>query len=280
MKNWVVAALAFSAMALMSCEGRACEPDKLATKYPGLAGRTIKMGLDPETPPYAVRDAADFEKFAGSDVELSKAVFECMGIKYEYMPGAWAGLLPAVNAGQIDLMYYLYYNPERAKQVDFIVYMKAGDGALTQAGNPKNIHAEGDLCGKRVAVGLGTVEEAQMRALTKTCEAEGKGAVEIMTASDSAAGMRLVSTGRADVDLDDLVLVDTLVAQQPKVLYRAYSVIADTKIGIALKKGNDELRNALLEGLKDVQASGGQEAIFKKLGVATDLIIPAKALTE
>ena len=32
-----------------------CEPDKLATKYPGLVGKTLKVGTDAETPP--LRDA-------------------------------------------------------------------------------------------------------------------------------------------------------------------------------------------------------------------------------
>ena len=33
-----------------------CEPGKLAAKYPSLAGKTIKIGTDGETPPYAMRD--------------------------------------------------------------------------------------------------------------------------------------------------------------------------------------------------------------------------------
>jgi polar amino acid transport system substrate-binding protein len=258
----------------------ACDPAGLATKYPTLVGKTIVMGLDPETPPYATRDPKDFNTFIGSDVELAKAVFACEGLKYEFRPGAWSGLLPAVNAGQISLMYYLYYSPERAKQVDFIDYMKAGDGALVQAGNPKNIRSEADLCGTTAVAGLGTVEEAQLRALSPKCVAAGKGAIQIMTSSDSASGMRLVASRRADVDLDDLVYVDTMVAQQPKLLFRAYSVIADTKIGVATKKGNDALRNAIFEGLQSVQESGGQSAIFKRYGLATDLIIPPTVMTK
>jgi polar amino acid transport system substrate-binding protein len=258
----------------------ACDPAGLATKYPSLVGKTIVMGLDPETPPYATRDPKDFNKFIGSDVELATAVFACEGLKYEFRPGAWSGLLPAVNAGQISLMYYLYYSPERAQQVDFINYMKAGDGALVQAGNPKNVHSPADLCGKTVVAGLGTVEEEQLRILSPKCAAEGKGAINIMTASDSASGTRLVASRRADVDLDDLVYVDTMVAEQPKLLFRAYSVIADTRIGVAVKKGNDALRDAIFDGLQSVQASGQQLAIFKKYGLSPDLIIPPTVMTK
>ncbi len=39
---------------------QSCEPSKVAQKYPSLAGKTIKIGVDPESPPYAFRDSKDF----------------------------------------------------------------------------------------------------------------------------------------------------------------------------------------------------------------------------
>jgi polar amino acid transport system substrate-binding protein len=44
-----------------------CEPDKLATKYPSLADKTIKIGTDGETSPYAMRDPKDFSHLIGLD---------------------------------------------------------------------------------------------------------------------------------------------------------------------------------------------------------------------
>src|SRR5260370_32701384 len=37
-----------------------CEPDKLATKYPGLASKKIIIGQDGESPPYSFPDPKDF----------------------------------------------------------------------------------------------------------------------------------------------------------------------------------------------------------------------------
>jgi polar amino acid transport system substrate-binding protein len=71
-----------------------------------------------------------------------------------------------------------------------------------------------------------------------------------------------------------------MVAEQPKLLFRAYSVIADTRIGVAVKKGNDALRDAIFDGLQSVQASGQQLAIFKKYGLSPDLIIPPTVMTK
>lgn len=257
----------------------ACEPEKVAEKYPALAGKTLVMGADAQTPPYASLDPAT-NTLTGSDIELAKAVFDCIGVNYEIKPAAWSGLFPAVIAGQIDLMFYLYYNEKRAAQGDFVLYMKAGTGAITQKGNPAAITSQDDLCGKRVATGLGTVEEAQMNQLGGECVAAGKAGIEVMTYPDHAAGFRLVASERADIMLTDLALVDKTVLDNPTVYERAYSVISGFKIGIAVKKGNTALETALLEALTAVQASGKQEEILKKYGVDPGLAYPAELKTE
>lgn len=262
-----------------SAQTAACEPAKIAEKYPALAGKTLQMGADGQTPPYASLDPTT-QTLIGSDIELAKAVFDCIGVKYEIKPAAWSGLFPAVIAGQIDLMFYLYYNAKRVQQGDFIVYMKAGTGAITQKGNPSAIKSSNDLCGKTVATGLGTVEEAQMKKLGEECVATGKPTVEVMTYPDHAAGFRLVASKRADIMLTDLALVDRTVADNPTVYERAYGVISGFQIGIAIKKGNDALSSALLDGLKAVQASGGQKAIFAKYGVDPALELAAELKTK
>jgi len=259
-----------------------CHPDQIATLYPALAGKTLIMGADPQTPPYASLDPKNPGKLTGSDIELATAVFNCIGAKYEIRPAAWSGLLPAVASGQIDLMYYLYYTPQRAKEADFIVYMKAGTGALTQAGNPKHItsQSEADLCGNTVAVGLGAVEEAEMTALSAQCTHDGKKPVAIMTYSDHAAGFRLIASGRADIMLTDLALVDKTVQDNPKIYSLAYGVISGFQIGVAVKKGNKLLEDAILNALKAVQADGVEKAIFVKYGVDPSLELPAQLRTQ
>ena len=274
----LAAGLLFGTAAL--AQAPVCEPARVAEKYPALAGKTIRVGVDPQTPPYASRDPKDFNLITGSDMELAKAVFACLGVRYELKPGAWSGLLPAIIADQLDLMFYLYYNATRVKQVDFVTYMKAGTGALTQAGNPKAIKSGDDLCGKTVAVGLGTVEEAQMRQLDGTCKGAGKAGVEVMTYPDHAAGFRLVQTARADVMLSDLALIDSQVSQNPSVYARAYGVVSGFQIGVATRKGNEPLHKAMLDGLRGVQAAGTQSAIFKKYAIDPSLELAATSRVD
>jgi len=258
-----------------------CEPQKLATKFPSLVGKTIKIGADPQNPPYVMRDPADFNKVVGVDADLASAVLDCEGVKHEFFLGGWAGLLPAVMSGQIDVMWdNLYYKPERAKSADFVLYMKAGTGALAAAGNPKKVTAVADFCGKTVAFGLGSVEETISRKQDAECKAAGKAGVDMMPFQDLAAGIRLIDSGRADILLWDLGFIDAMVAANRARYARAFAIFNDLTIGAAITKGNADLRNAILEGMKTVQANGTQAAIFKKYGVDTRLIVPAEVKTD
>ncbi len=276
MTKSLLCTLSFAAiLAGASAARAACDPAQAAARYPTLAGKTIRIGLDPQTPPYAQRDAADADVLTGSDVDLTKAVFACEGLKIELTPGAWSGLMPAVVSGQIDVMPYLYFNPKRAEQVDFVLYQKAGTGALVAKGNPQKIKSNDDLCGKHVATLQASVEEALAKEVNATCTKAGHEAVELMTYADDAAGFRLLQNGRTDVVLNDLAFIDATAKKQPETFERAYAIISGLQIGFAGKKGNDALMGAIFDGLKSVQAEGGQDAILKKYGIDPTLALAA-----
>ena len=65
----------------------ACEPAKLATKYPGLVGKTIKIGQDGESVPFSMRDSKDFSKLVGLDADLAQATFACIGVPMQFVVG-------------------------------------------------------------------------------------------------------------------------------------------------------------------------------------------------
>ncbi len=277
----VALAAVLTGYASLALAAPACEPAKLADKYPSLAGKTVKVGADPQTPPYAMRDGADFNKVGGSDVDLAAAVLDCAGIKHEMFLGGWSGLMPATAGGQVDVFWdNLYYTPERAKQLDFVMYMQAATGALTQAGNPKGITGMEASCGATYAVGLGTVEEVAAKKQDAACKAESKPAMTIMTYPDMASGIRLVQSGRADIMMTDLALVDQLAADNPKAFERAYKIMTGFNIGAAVKKGNTDLLRAIHDGLEVMQAEGKQKAIFAKYKIDAEMEVPAAVKTE
>jgi polar amino acid transport system substrate-binding protein len=277
----VWATLMISVPAFAQGTAPVCEPGKLAQKYPSLVGKTIRIGADPQTPPYVMRDSNDFSKVHGIGADLATAVLDCAGIKHDFFLGAWSGMLPALSAGQIDLFWDdLYYTPERAKQVNFVVYMTAGSGALISASNSKIFTSFDSLCGHSAAVGVGTVEAALVRTQSDKCVAEKKPGISTVTFSDVAAGTRLVQSKRVDAMMYDLGLVDSLVKTSPQIYARGFPVMSGLTMGVAVSKHDQDLQNALYDSLRAIQANGKQKALFQKYGLDPSLQVAAQVKTQ
>jgi polar amino acid transport system substrate-binding protein len=275
----LVAALFFNATPA-AAEAK-CEPEKVATKYPSIAGKTLKIGQDGESPPYSFRDPKDFKKLIGLDADLARETFACAGVKIEFVTGGWSGLLPAVIAGQTDMMWdTLYYTPKRAEQADFVTYLTAATGALVAKGNPKSIKSLEDICGKRATVGLGTVEEATFRDLSKKCVTDGKKEIAIVTYPDMPGGTRLIQNDRADVMTTDLGMVNSFIKGNPEAFERGFMIVSDYKIAIGYTKGNKDLGQAILDGLTVLKENGKMKSIFEQYGVDFSLARANEILTK
>jgi polar amino acid transport system substrate-binding protein len=282
---WWHIAVVFSALILIMAAGfnpaiaQATKCD--SGKYPTVTGKTFRIGQDGESPPYSFRDPKNFENLIGFDADLTRAVFACVGAKVEFKVGGWSGLLPAVIAGQSDAMWdNLYYTAERAKQVDYVTYMLAGTGILTKKGNPKHIHSIADACGTSATAVLGTVEEAAFRDQDKKCQAEGKPAINILTAPDIPAATRLMQTGRADLFMNDLALIDILATDSRGELERAVKIISNFKIGVAVKKGRDDLVTAIHDGIVLMQKDGAEKALYAKYKIDPALSLASEILKQ
>jgi polar amino acid transport system substrate-binding protein len=258
-----------------------CEPEKLATKYPGLAGKTIRIGQDGESPPYSFRDPKDFSHLLGLDADLARATFKCAGVPVTFVTGGWSGLLPAVIAGQTDVMWdTLYYTPTRAKQVDFVTYLTAATGGLVAKGNPKRIKSLDDVCGLRATAGLGTVEEAAFRNLSAKCTAAGKKPIAIVTYPDMPGGTRLIQNDRADILMSDLGMVGAIIAGNPGAFDLGFKIITNYQIAVGLTKGNKDLAQAIFDALTLFKANGTTKAIFEKYHVDYALARQPEILTK
>ena len=284
-KSFLSMATAVAALAIPILPAHAdaakCEPEKLATKYPSLAGKTIRIGQDGESPPYSYRDPKDFNTLIGLDAEMARAAFACIGAPIEFKTGAWSGLLPAVIAGQLDVMWdTLYYTPERAKSVDFVNYMIAATGGLVAKGNPKGIKSLDDVCGKRATAGLGTVEETAFRDISRKCVAAGKGEVSIVTYPDLPGGSQLIANDRADVLMSDLGMVNSLVKNNPEQFDRGFMIVTNFKIAVGYTKDNKDLGQALLDALTILRADGTEKKTFEKYGVDYAISQPSEILTK
>jgi len=258
-----------------------CEPSKLATRYPGLVGKTIIIGQDGESPPFSFRDPADFEKLVGLDTDTARAVFACVGVPITFKTGSWSGLIPATMSGQIDVMWdTLLYTSERAKRLDFVYYMNAATGIIVAKGNPKKVHSMDDVCGLQATASLGTTQEAMLRDSGKKCLAAGKPDVEIITSTDIPSGLRLVQNGRADVFATNKFIGDALVASSAGTVEMEFAIRTGAKIAAGTAKGNPDLVKAMADGIAMLQESGELQTIFDRYHVDYGLVTKPEVLTQ
>jgi polar amino acid transport system substrate-binding protein len=277
----LVAGLVLASLSVARADEVTCEPAKAVAKYPALAGKTIKIGQDGESVPFSTRDPKDFNKLVGLDADLARAAFACVGVPMDFQIGTWAGLIPATMAGQIDIMWdTLLYTPERAKKMDFVVYMNAATGMLVAKGNPKKIHTLDDLCGVTATTTLGTTQEAMLREANGKCVAAGKTAVNIITSPDMPSGLRLVQNARADVVAINKFVGDSMVASNPTTVESAFDVVTGAKIAVGTAKGNPDLIKAIRDGLTAIRANGTEKTIYERYKVDYSLTTEPSVLTE
>lgn len=251
----------------------ACEPDKAAEKYPTFAGKPVKIAISPLYAPFAYNEEGS-DKLIGSDVEIGEAALECVGLKPEYVKGVFTSLLPTVLNGQTDIMNAnLFYNEERAQNVDFVVYMKAGSALVVPKGNEHGIKSMDDLCGLTTSAVIGTFSQKALEEQSKACEAAGKPAINIVVATETDAAVRGILNKRIDFLLDNAGAAVVRVKDDPETLEIAFTQARDVKVGFAAKNDNNEILDAYLNGMQEIYRNGTVAKILEKYGIDPQLAI-------
>ena len=254
-----------------------CKPEETAQRYPGIAGRTIKIATSPITPPFVFTEAKDRRKLVGFDVDFVEAWAKCLGLKYEWQSYQEVpAMIAAVQAGRADVVHAeLFHKPDRAKQVDFVIYMKTFTGSLVRKGNPKQLESIDDLCGKTDAQALGTVEVALMKEQSEKCRKAGKPPVKLVVYRDNSVAIQALVNGRADAFLSDVVLVDRIARRFPDRIETAFNLSNSLNIGLGVNKEQTELRDAILAAIKAIQKNGTETRLLRKWELRETQLVPA-----
>lgn len=202
----------------------------------------------------------------GFDIDFIAAVAAKMGLAPTAMNMEFNGLIPALQGRRIDIINSaMYINPARSEQVDFVPYMRIGNEIVVRKGNPTGVRSREDLCGKRVAVTLGGIEETYARQDAEKCRAQGKPELTVMTlptAQDSALSLR---QGRADALFNSTPGAVVLITQLPDVYEVAGEPFeAATQIGIAVRKGDTAMKAAVEAAVRAVVADGTYAKLLEK----------------
>ncbi|MGI4941615.1 MAG: ABC transporter substrate-binding protein [Janthinobacterium lividum] len=214
----------------------------------------------------------EFQKdgaFTGFDIEFGAAVAAKMGLAPVITNMEFGGLIPALQGHRIDVINSgMYINPKRSEAVDFVPYMKIGNQIVVRQGNPLGIRSRDDLCGHRVAVTLGGIEETYAREDVAKCQKAGKPEVVVLTLPTMQDSALSVRQGRADALFDATPGAIKLTTELPDVYQIAGdSFENDTQIGIAVRKGDATMHDAVEKAMRAVAAEGTYAKLLTKYGL-------------
>ena len=266
MKVAVCSVLTGALLVLAGCGGeKAADKKEAATKV-------LKVGMECGYAPYnwtqtnadngAVKIAGTSEYANGYDVMIGKLLAESMGATLEVHKIEWDGLAPAVSSGKIDAAIAgMSITSKRKESVDFTApYYYANVVGLVKKDSPQ-------AAAKTVADLKGAVATSQLNTiwydLIDQVPEVGK-----LPGIENVPGMIVALTsGKANLIVTDIPTAMAAAFANPELTVLEFTegngfktTKEDVEIGIAVKKGNKELVDAMNAKLTKMT-----EADFKKI---------------
>ena len=199
----------------------------------------------------------------GLEIEMAKAIADRMGttIRTEWV-GSWDGLIPSLDSKKCDaIIDGLFITDDRKKVVDFSdPTWGSGQVILTQR-DDDSVSGLDDLKNKTVGVlqGSTTVPNLQAAGITdlKMYPSQNELIIDVANGGVDAGYLESPSAGWALEQAPDL---DVKVVDS----YKADEIFFE---GIAVRKGDDELREKLNSAIKEIQDDGTLSKILTSYGV-------------
>ena len=218
--------------------------------------KVLKVGAEMSFPPFEFQEEGSKE-YVGFDMDLARAVAKQMGYEIQIQNLGFDGLIPALEAGNIDMIVSgMSITEERAKKVAFSKpYYKSGLSIVVKADNT-TIKSFKDLEGKNIAVQIGTTgaEEAKKIKDAKVREYN----------SNAEAYMEL-KAGGVDAVVNDLPVNEYYLAKSgDKNAKLLGDVINSEEYGMAMTKKNTALTEKVNAALDELKKNGEYDKIYMK----------------
>ena len=232
----------------------------------------LTIGTNPSYAPAEFLDA-DGKTQIGYDMDLARAMGNIFGLDTEIVSSNFDTIIPAIGS-KYDLgITAMTITEERLQSVDFVSYYRAGSTWAVQKGNPKKLDTS-DMCGAKIAVQTGTVQEDEANKIAKGCKADKK--AEVMSYKRQAEAATAVATGKADVFYADSPVAGYAISQTDGQLEALGDVEGVAKQGIAIKKGDQQLDEAVQKAVQKLMDDGTYMKILKHWGVESGALDKAE----
>lgn len=218
--------------------------------------KVLKVGSDTAFAPFEYQDESS-KKYAGFDIDLIEAVGKQMGYKVEVQSMGFDGLIPALEAGNIDaVISAMTITEERAKKVNFSKpYYKSGLAMVVKIDN-NTLKSFKDLEGKTIGVQIGT---------TGAMEAKKIKNAKIREFNTAPEAFMELKAGGVDAVVNDLPVNQYYIAKAgSKDAKVVGEPLNSEEYGIATSKKNAELGEKINKALDELKKNGEYEKIYVK----------------
>ncbi|KQB86446.1 ABC transporter substrate-binding protein [Corynebacterium lowii] len=232
----------------------------------------LVIGSNPPFPPFEFKDSSG--NIIGVEMDLARAVASAMGLELRIIQQDFSKILPAVDAGTIDMGATGFTDtPQRRENYDFVNTLYAGiqwaqltDGEAIDPERP---------CGLTVAVQRTTVSETDdLRPKNERCLENGEKPIEILAydTSDSAATALVV--GRADALSADSPVTAWAIEKAGGAITKTGPMVAAAPYGFATPKGS-ELSAAVAAAMQYLIDTGDYQKILGQWNITDGLLTQA-----
>lgn len=214
----------------------------------------------------------DGKTIIGTDADLAKALGKTLGLEVELKNATFDSIIPGLAAGKYDIALSSFTDTkEREQTVDMVTYLTAGTGFYTTADNPTEVQTLEDLCGKKVAVQKGTVQQDDVEAQNKKCDTP----IDIQVFTQQTDVDLALSSGKAQVALADSPVAQYAVKQSDGKLKSTGKDYDSAPYGVAVSKKSG-LTGAVHKAVQTLIDNGTYTAILKKWGLTSGAITESK----
>ena len=229
--------------------------DKKAGKSTDGVPKKIVIGLDDSFVPMGFKDEKG--EIVGFDIDLAKAVAQKLGSEVEFKPINWDSKILDLNGGNIDLIWNGLTITEMTKP-----YFTSHQLIVVKAGS--SINTKADLTGKNIG---SQTESSGEEAVKKS--GDDKKFKEFKTYAQYDQAFMDLDAGRVDAIIADEILAKyTKKTKETQAKKELYQILNDNygeeEYGIAAKKGNTKLVEAINKAIEELKADGTYQKIYSK----------------
>jgi polar amino acid transport system substrate-binding protein len=247
--------LLLGAMALTACGGKSGADGSLDRVKK--AGK-LTIGMDTTYPPM---EFVENGKTVGFDKEFADALAAKLGVTAEAQTVDWNGIITGLKSKRYDVIISsMNITDERKKEVNFVEYARMSQVFVTKKGAPA-LTAEKDMAGKTVLVQDGTTSHDYVK---EAKEQRVKDIKNIISYGGATEAFQALQNGKGDVIVIDEPVGLYYVKKDPATFVITGRAIDPEPVGIAIRKEDAALMQAIEKAVADLKADG----TYKKLSDA------------